>query len=92
MLVPEWFTALWAATIAVVALELVAIVLVDCVPLYSHAFSRVTLGLANSMMETSLLSPSRRDRESTAVLRAPPHGRARGQSSPSHHRNPSHLG
>ena len=92
MSVPERFAAPHAAAITIVALELVAVELVERVPLSSHAFSRVALGLANNMMETSIPWPSRRNGESTAVLRVPPCGHARGQSSPSHHLNPSHLG
>ena len=92
MSMPKRFAAPRASAIAVVALELVAVELVDHVPLYSHTFGRVTLGLANGMMETSLPSPSYQNMESTAVLRAPPCGHARGQSSPSHHWNPIHLG
>ena len=92
MSVPERFAAPRAAAIAVVARKVVAVELVDRVPLYYRTFGRVTLGLAIGMMEISLLSPSHRNRESTAVLRASPRGHIRGQSSPSHHRNPSHLG
>ena len=92
MSVLEWFAAPCADAIAVVALELVVAELVDRVPLHSYAFGRVTLGLANGMVETSLPSPSHRNGESTAVLCALPRGHARGRSSPSHHRNPSHLG
>ena len=72
------FAAPRAAAIAVVALEVVAIELVDYVPLYSRTFGRVTLGLANRMMETSLQSPSHRNGENTAVLRAPLRGHACG--------------
>jgi len=54
VLVLEWFAALRASTIVVVALELIAIELVNRVPLPSHVFSRVTLGIVISMMETSL--------------------------------------
>ena len=92
MSMPKWVDALRTAAIAIVALELVAVELVDRVPLYSCAFGRVTLGLATDMMETALPSPSLQNRESTAVLRALPRGHACGQRSPSHHRNPSHLG
>ena len=92
MLVPERFAAVRATAIAVVAQKLVAVELVDCVPLYSHTFGRVTLGLANGMMETSVPSPYCQNGESTTVLCAPPRRHAHGQSSPSHHRNPSHLG
>ena len=89
---PKWVDALRTAAIAIVALELVAVELVDRVPLHSYAFGRVTLGLADGMVETSLPSPSHWNGESTAVLCALPRGHARGRSSPSHHRNPSHLG
>ena len=92
MSVPEQFATLCVTAIAIVARKLIAVELVDRVPLYSHAFSRVALGLANDMMETSIPWPSRRNGESTAVLRVPPCGHARGQSSLSHHQNPSHLG
>ena len=90
--VPDRFAAPRVAAITVVALELIAVELVDYVPLYSRAFSRVTLGLVNGMMETSLPSPSCQNGESTAVHRAPPHGHTHGPSSSSHHQNPSHLG
>ena len=92
MLVPERVTALRVAAIAVVALELVAVELVNRIPPSSHVFGRVTLGLVNGMMETSLPSPSCQNGESTAVHRAPPRGHARGPSSLSHHQNNSHLG
>ena len=92
MSVLERFATPRATTIAVVALELVAVELVEHVPLSSHTFGMVTLGLDNGMMQTSLPLPSHQNRESTAVLRASPHGHAHGQSSPSHHRNPSDLG
>ena len=78
MSVPERFAAPHAAAITIVALELVAVELVDRVPLYSCAFGRVTLGLANGMMETSLPSPSYQNRKSTTVLRAPPPRHALG--------------
>ena len=58
MLVLEQFIALRATAIAIMAQKLVAVEPVDRVPLYSRAFSRVTLGLANSMMETSIPWPS----------------------------------
>ena len=61
------------AAIAIVAWKLVAVELVDHVPLYSHTFGGVTLGLANGMMETSLLSPSHWNGESTTMLRAGMH-------------------
>ena len=85
MLVLERVDAPRVAAIAVVALELIAVELVDCVPLYSRAFGRVTLGLANGMVETSLLLPSHCNGDSTTVLRASPRGHACGQSSSSHH-------
>ena len=41
------------ATIAVMALELIAIELINHIPPSSCIFGRVTLGLVNGMMETS---------------------------------------
>ena len=92
MSVLEWVAALRATAIAIMALQLIAVKLVGRIPPSSCVFGRVTLGLVNGMMETSLPSPSHRDGESTAVHRAPLRGHARGPSSPLHHRNPSHLG
>ena len=58
MFVPEQVTAPRVAAIAVVALELVFIELVNRIPPSSGVFGRVTLGLVNGMIETSLPSPS----------------------------------
>ena len=58
MSVPEWVAALRVAPIAIVALKLIAVTLVNRIPLSSRVFGWVTLGLVNGMMETSLLPPS----------------------------------
>ena len=92
MSVLKWVFALRAAAIAVVALKLVAIALVNRIPMSSHIFGRVTLSLVNGMRETSLPPPSRQNGESTAMHRASLRGHASGPSSSSHHQNPSHLG
>jgi len=88
----ERVTALRAAAIAIVALELIAVELVDRIPPSSRVFGRVILGLVNGMTKTSLLPPSCQNGESIAVHRALLSGHACGPSLPSHHRNPSHLG
>ena len=77
MSVPEWVTALRVTAIAIVALELVTTELVNRIHPSSQIFDRVTLGLVNGIMETSLPPPSRSDGESTAVHRVPPCGHAR---------------
>jgi len=63
-----------------VALELAAAELVHRLPPFSRVLGRVTLDIASGMMETHILPPSSRNSESTAMLRAPPHGHARGQA------------
>jgi len=78
--VPERVAALHAAAMAAVALELAAAKLVHRLPPFSHILGKVTLDLASGMMETHFLSPSSQNSESTVVLRAPPHGHARGQA------------
>ena len=70
---------------AAVALELAAAELVSHLPPFSHALGRVTLDLASGMMETHLSPPSSQNSMSTAVLRVPLHGHARGQA---HRRHP----
>ena len=92
MLVPEQVAAPRVATIAVVALKLVAVELVNRIPPSSSVIGRVTLDLVNGMTETSLPPPSCRNGENTAMLRAPPRDHERGPSSLSHHQNPCHLG
>ena len=76
MLVLERVDAPRVAAIAVVALELIAVELVNRIPPSSYIFGRATLGLVNSMIETSLPLPSCQNGESTAVHRAPPRGHA----------------
>ena len=65
---------------AAVALELAAVELVHRLPPFSRALGRVTLGLASGMTETNLSPPFSQNSMSTAMLRAPPHGHARGQA------------
>jgi len=65
--VPEWVTALCVAAIAIVALKLIVVALVNRIPPSSHVFGRVTLGLVNGMTETSLPPPSCWNGESTAM-------------------------
>ena len=62
---------------AAAALELAVAELVHRLAPFSRVLGRVTLGLASGMMETHLSPPSSRNSESTAVLRARPHGHAR---------------
>ena len=58
------------------ALELAVAELVHRLPPFSHVLGQVTLDLASGMVETHLSPPSSQNSESTAVLRAPPHGHA----------------
>jgi len=63
---------------AAVALKLAAIELVRRLPPFSRALGRVTLGLASGMMKTCLSPAFSQNSVSITVLRAPPHGHARG--------------
>ena len=64
----------------IVALELAATELVHRLHPFSRILGRVTLHLTSVKMETHLLPSSSQNVESTAVLRALPHGHARGQA------------
>ena len=57
MTVPERVATPRTPAMAAVALELTAVELVHRLPPFLCALGRVTLGLANGMMETHLLSP-----------------------------------
>jgi len=65
---------------ATVALELAVTELVHRLPPFSRVLGRVTLYLASGMIESHLSPSSSQNSESTVVLRAPPHGHARGQA------------
>ena len=65
---------------AAVALDLAAVELVHRLPPFSHVLGRVTLELDSGMTNTHHLPPSSQNSESTAMLRAPLHGHARGQA------------
>ena len=67
-----------ASAMAAVALELAAAELVHRLPPFSHALGQVTLDLTSGMTNTHLSPLSSRNSVSTALLRAPPHGHARG--------------